>query len=78
MEKHKPSAVPETEEEITVFSLKNLLIRIICIAGLAFAVKTLFGRGQMLFAAVITLCLAAFFFSLVMYLVRVFKGKHGS
>ncbi len=69
----RPSTVTQTEE-ITVFSFKNLLIRLLCLIALGYGLKVLLGRGQMLFAAVVAICIAGFAFSLVLYLVRVFQG----
>ena len=70
----RPYTVTQTEEEITEFSFKNLLIRLLCLIALGYGLKVLLGRGQMLFAAVVAICIAGFAFSLVMYLVRVFQG----
>ncbi len=75
MENQLPPTPPETEEEITVFSLKNLLVRLVCLAALGYGLKLLLDRRQLLFAAIVTIIIAGFAFSLFMYLVRVIKGK---
>ena len=75
MDKKETPIPNETEETTSAFSIKTLAIRLICLVALGYAIKVTYDRGQFVFAAVITVCLAGFFFSLIMYLVKVFKGE---
>ncbi|MBQ9553327.1 MAG: hypothetical protein IJU96_11305 [Clostridia bacterium] len=73
MDKQEQSVVPEQEEEGTSFSIKNLISRLVCIAALAYGLKYLLDKGQLLFAAFVAVCTAGFILSLIMYISRVIK-----